>query len=150
MLVIAIFSIFELIMPAIGMVLGLTLAHSLDSLGKYLAALILLVMGIFIFIQATFFKKTRRSKSKISISKVIFLGFVCSLDNLALGFVFGLYRLPFSIPVATGIMAMISAIMSLVGLQIGKYVGKATKTFNEQLEGVVFIIIGICFLLGWM
>lgn len=135
-------------MPAIGMLCGATLAQPLDLVGKYLAGFILLLMGIYIWSRATFFKKKKQSKERITSAKIILLGFVCSLDNLALGFAFGLYHLPFSIPIAAGIMAAISTIMCIVGLEIGKYIGHIAKKINEQIEGVVFIIIGICFILG--
>lgn len=148
-LILSIFGVFELLMPIFGMIAGRILAISLDSTGKYIGAFLLLFMGVYIIWNASFIKR-KTTKQKTTIATIALLGFICSLDNLVLGFVFGLYHLPIPIFAAASLMATISIVMSAIGLQIGKYLGHIAKKWSEQLEGVVFILLGLCFLLNFL
>jgi putative Mn2+ efflux pump MntP len=102
-------------------------------------------MGRYIIWSTSFFKR-KKAKYAMTTAKIALLGFVCSIDNLVLGFVFGLYHLPISIIAASGIMALISIVMSIIGLQMGKYVGHFAKKWGEHLEGIIFILLSLCFL----
>jgi len=64
------------------------------------------------------------------------------------GFALSLYRAP--IVLAAIVIATVSVLMSLVGLEPGSRLGQRIERWSEEIGGGVLILVGIALLFGWL
>jgi putative Mn2+ efflux pump MntP len=74
--------------------------------------------------------------------------FALSIDNLVVGFALSLYRAP--IVLSAIVIATVSVLMSLVGLELGNRLGQRVERWSEEIGGGVLILVGIVLLFGWL
>jgi putative Mn2+ efflux pump MntP len=72
---------------------------------------------------------------------VLVTGAALSIDNLAIGFALGTYRV--SIRAAAIIIGTVSLTMSLIGLELGHRLGTKTGERGKLLGGLVLAAVGI-------
>ncbi len=63
-----------------------------------------------------------------------------SIDNLAVGFALGTYRVPFAL--ATAIIGAVSIALSLIGLELGARISTKVGRRGESLGGLILIVVG--------
>jgi putative Mn2+ efflux pump MntP len=145
--IIVIFGFFEAVMPVVGLVLGRRLAQSVGSSASYLGGGLLVVAGVYAFVQAR-----RGSDDDEPTSKrrggLIVTGAALSIDNLAVGFALGAYRVP--VALAAVVIAVVSVAMSLLGLEIGGRLGASVEKRSGELGAVVLVVVGIAITLAAM
>jgi putative Mn2+ efflux pump MntP len=69
-----------------------------------------------------------------------------SLDNLAVGFALAVY--PVDIWLAAITFGIVSIVMSLVGLEVGHFLGKRVEEWSEEIGGGVLILVGVAIAVG--
>ena len=72
--------------------------------------------------------------------RLIVTGLALSVDNLAVGFALGAFRV--SLPVAIVVIGAVSVALSLLGLELGARIGTRLGRRGEILGGLVLIAVG--------
>lgn len=136
------FTVFEGGMPLIGLGLGAPLGHAVGAVADYLAIGVLLGFGAY-----TLLGDDEQDMSELVEARgtrALMLGLSISLDELAVGFTFGLLRLPV-IPVIALIAAQTAAVSQL-GLHLGDRISEHGRERAEQLAGIALMTLGLVLL----
>jgi manganese efflux pump family protein len=147
-----VFAAAEGLMPAVGLVAGLPLGHALGRYASYVAGALLIGIGGW-----TWWSSRREqagdedgeaakimSVATASIWSLIGLALSISLDELAVGFSFGLLGLPL-VPILL-LITLQALLVSLAGQWIGRHVGQRVGPYAEQLVGPVLCLLGAWFI----
>lgn len=137
--IIAIFLAMEILMPVIGMVLGGRLAGSIGQRANFFAGLVLIGIGLYTMYETR--KETRDLEIPIKRRTMVLLGAALSLDNLVVGFGLGLLGAP--VVVAAAFMGGCSLVLTVVGLELGRQLGKHIGERSELFSGLVLVAAGV-------
>jgi putative Mn2+ efflux pump MntP len=77
---------------------------------------------------------------KLKLGRLLFMGFVLGIDNLVVGFALSFYNVPLLLAVA--FIATVSIVMSLLGLELGKYLGERFEEWSEVAGSLILILLG--------
>jgi len=163
-----VFGLFEAGMPLLGLALGHSVAASLGHATRWLGGAILIMVGCYGLVQA------RRSAGQPSgersrspgpaprssgpapysprpvrewqLGRLVVSGLALSVDNLAAGFALGAYRV--AIVLAAVLIGMVSAAMSLAGLELGARLGASIGGRSELAAGAILIAVGVAMAAG--
>jgi putative Mn2+ efflux pump MntP len=141
------FGLFQALMPFIGWFIGKSLQSVVFGWGNKIAFIILVIIGIKAIIGGLNSDKGNEEHNKDP-SKgfhLIALAVATSIDALAVGVTFGVMKTGIILPVI--IIGIITSVLSVVGIYIGKKVGKMFGSKMEITGGMVLIAIGIKILL---
>ncbi len=141
------FGLFQALMPLIGWFIGKSLQSAVSGWGNIIAFFILLVIGLKAVIGGLNpdEEEEQQEKDPSKGLSLIALAVATSIDALAVGVTFGVMKTGIILPVI--IIGVITALMSVVGIYIGKRVGKMFGSKMEIIGGLVLIAIGIKILL---
>jgi manganese efflux pump family protein len=134
------FAGFEAAMPLIGVALGAPLGHAIGSLADYIAAGLIVALGIYMLLSENDEQHRPLALTRRGLFGALALGVSISLDELAIGFSAGLLRLP--------ILAMVIAIAAQafvatqIGVRLGSRVGEGMRAATEKLAGMALIALG--------
>ncbi len=151
--------LFQFVMPLIGYALGSQLASPLARWGGYVAAALVMGVGVKMLIEAargrpgagaeglehTVEKSLHIKADPTRGWSLVVLSVATSIDALVVGFSLGIKEGP-GIWQASVIIGITAALMALAGLTVGRRVGMALGRFAEIVGGVVLIGLGIAFL----
>ena len=145
-----IFGIFETAMPIIGLLLGHSLAAALGHAAHWIGAGLLIATGIYALAQAL--RGAGRQPGDEPgpagqrTGRVLITGLALSIDNLAVGFALGAYRVNFA--VAAIVIGVVSVALSLLGLELGSRIGTRAGDRGELIGGIVLMGVGIAIAAG--
>lgn len=130
---------FEAGMPLIGLALGAPIGHAIGTTADYLAIGVLLAFGLFTLFGGDAGDEEQRAAGLANLHgfSAVVLGISISLDELAVGFTFGLLRLPV-VPVIILIAAQ-TLVVSQAGMRLGQSLSQHIREGAEQLAGVALI-----------
>lgn len=134
-----IFAVFEALMPVIGMAIGESVAGSIGDKARYVGIGVLVVMGIYSLLKKDGDEDEADKAAKAKGASILFLAVALSLDNLTVGFGVGMFDAP--IAIAAIIFGIISLLLTLLGLEIGRFLGKRMSVSADKLSGVVLLIV---------
>lgn len=137
--ILGIFVAMEVIMPAIGLLVGARVSGAVGSKANLFAGLVLVAIGAYTIFETR--KETRNLDIPIHRRAVVLLAIALSLDNLVVGFGLGLLNAP--VLVAAGFMGLCSLVLTVIGLELGRRLGKLIGERSELFSGVVLILAGI-------
>lgn len=146
------FAVFQMGMPLIGFFVGSLFMQYVDAFDHYIAFGLLLIIGgkmIFDGIREARAKEEEVKEKKFSYPEVLLQGVATSIDALAVGLTLNsmMGDMHFAwVFLLTGIIGVITFVISLVGLLIGVKLGKLFKSkafIAEIIGGAVLIGIGI-------
>jgi len=135
-----IFGFFEAAMPLVGLLVGHHLAESIGSNASYIGGAFLIALGLYALVQARR-ESFGRAPESTSPKNLILSGAALGIDNLVVGFALGAYDVPLIL--AAIVIAVVSVVMSLVGLEIGGRLGRSVEKWSAELGGAVLIFVGI-------
>jgi len=135
-----IFGLFEAGMPIIGLAVGHGLANVLGQATRWVGAGLLILTGGYALLQAWRDGDTSTTAEQQRTGRLLVTGLALSVDNLAVGFALGAHRVPFVL--AAAIIGVVSAALSLIGLELGSRIGTKTGQRGEILGGVILIAVG--------
>lgn len=144
--VIVIFGLLEAGMPIIGLLIGHRVASALGRETRWLAAVLLVAVGVYSIVQAVRDQGTVTQSRSLGPVKLVLTGFALSLDNLIAGFALGAYQV--SVAVGALVFGAVSVAMSLAGLEFGARIGRRLGDSGELLGGVALIGVGAAIALG--
>ncbi|WCK54361.1 manganese efflux pump MntP family protein [Aneurinibacillus sp. Ricciae_BoGa-3] len=139
-----IIGIFHVIMPLIGIAAGLFLTSVVGNVASYLGGGILIALGIHMLWNA-YFNEEESPLLKTSFWGIMLFSFSVSLDALSVGFSFGLFNVNIVMAVVT--FGVISMVLSMCGLLLGRRVGGWMGAYSEIIGGLILLAFGIKFLL---
>jgi putative Mn2+ efflux pump MntP len=139
------FGLFEALMPIAGLLLGQAVAGYLGNIAKYVGSAILVLTGVYTIWQG------RRVPDKgpegpLETRRLLVMAIALSIDNLAVGFALGAYRI--NIVLAAATIGVISVVLSLIGLELGSRLGSRVEAWSEELGGAVLILVGVAIAVG--
>jgi manganese efflux pump family protein len=142
-----IFGVFEAGMPIAGLALGRGLAGTLGGAAKWVSAGLLIATGAWAVVQAVRSDSpSEMAAHDYSVGRLIVTGLALSIDNLAVGFALGTFRV--SLPVAAVVIGAVSVALSLLGLELGARIGASLGRRGEILGGLVLIGVGAAIAAG--
>lgn len=143
------FGFFEGLMPILGLLIGQASSGPLGRIGHYIGATVLILCGSYVIWTGLAKGATERAELErpaIGLRYLIVTGFALSMDNLVVGFALSFYHAP--LPLAAGVIAVVSVSMTLVGLELGDRLGTRFERWSEELGGAVLILVGLALGLG--
>lgn len=138
------FGIFQALMPAIGYFLGKNFESLITSIDHWIAFILLSIIGINM-IRECFKDEDENVNDKFDFKTMIPLAIATSIDALAIGVTFAFLRI--NIVTSTLLIGIITAVISMIGVIIGKKFGDKFEKKAQILGGVILILIGAKILL---
>jgi manganese efflux pump family protein len=145
----------EGLMPAVGLLIGRPLGAAVGRWDVYAAAALLLVTGLWM-LRAGLAEDDERSSGdqqaqilRLASARglsLVGLALSVSLDELAVGFSFGLLRI--ALAPALVAIALQALLLSLCGLWLGSRVGRALGERAELFAGALLCLLGIALAVG--
>lgn len=139
------FGLFQFMMPVIGWFLGENVEPLIASYNHWIAFILLLLVGIHMILSGLYPAKTYFSGDLSKGFSLITLSFATSIDALAIGFSLALLSVDIWYP--SVIIGIVTAVMSLLGIQIGRYLGRLVTKGMTMIGGSLLILIGLRILL---
>jgi putative Mn2+ efflux pump MntP len=139
-----VFGLFETGMPILGLALGRGLASTLGSGAHWIGGVLLIATGLYGLVQTLRGgdgEDDTVGAAGQRLGRLLVTGLALSVDNLAVGFALGAYRV--SVPVAALVIGAVSVAMSLVGLELGARLCAVAGRRGEVLGAVVLIAVGV-------
>jgi len=132
-------AIFQALMPLIGWFAGIGIVKYIKEFDHWIAFLLLSFIGAKMIYEGL--KKNDIEKdTELKILVLIGQSFATSIDAFAVGISFAFLNLSIITPVL--IIWLITFIVSIIGLQLGKYFGKRIRRSAEIFGGIVLLGIG--------
>lgn len=145
-----IFGLFEAGMPVLGLLIGHGLASSIGHAANWLAAALLIAAGCVNVVAGTRGRREAAGSRPVSgerdVLKLLASGFALSIDNLVVGFALGSYHV--SVLVGAIVFGVVSAAMSLAGLEFGARIGNRAGESGQVVGGVILAGVGLAIGLG--
>jgi manganese efflux pump family protein len=148
-----VFGVFEAGMPVLGLVLGQGVAGGLGRSAHWLGGGLLAAVGVIGLVLATRHEAPAAASAGASagasgaagprpwgIWRVVVGGLALSVDNLAAGFALGAYHV--GLAVAATVLGVVSAAMSLAGLELGAKIGAAAGRWSELIACAMLVAVG--------
>lgn len=131
--------------PLIGLGLGSSAGHAFGGVAEYLSGGLLILLGSYLWCFAGDHDEPSRARRLVNARGLTFAGLALSigLDELAIGFSFGLGADLAAPTVPIALIAIQAFILSQLGLSLGARINKALRERVERLVGPVLIVIGL-------
>ncbi len=139
-----VFGLFEAGMPVVGLAMGAQAAGRSARRGHWLAAALLIGVGLYGLFGPTRDESGRRQRR--CGRKLLLGGLILSLDNLVVGFALGSTHT--SILLGALVIGVVSVGLSLIGLELGARIGDKAGERGEQLAGLMLISVGVAIATG--
>jgi putative Mn2+ efflux pump MntP len=144
-----VFSFLSTLLPLVGIVAGRWLSGALGDAVAYLAGGFLIVTGLRALGDAFLSDDDDESSKQGAISlepqSIALTALVVALDNLAVGFAFGV--LPIRIGPLLGYLAIQSFLAAVLGLFLGRTLGSRLGSGAAALGGAIFVLYGLVLVL---
>jgi putative Mn2+ efflux pump MntP len=138
------FGFFQFIMTVIGFFLGDSISYYIKAFDHWVILLLLGLIGTKL-IYDSFTEKEQESnklqKDFFSEKNILLLSIATSIDALAIGISFSIMEKSVFFP--SIILGIVAAIMSFIGISLGKKIGSKTSRSMQVISGIVLIAIGI-------
>ena len=140
-----VFVAFEGLMPLVGLLIGDQLGERIGGVGEYAAIAALFALGVYELRQdedaeEALVKRMSRAHGAILLTA----GLAVSLDELAIGFAFGLLNVPI-VPAVLAIAAQ-ALLLSQLGFAIGSRIEERVREQAERLSGILLIGLAVVLL----
>jgi putative Mn2+ efflux pump MntP len=132
------FGLWDTIMPLIGLLIGHEIGEAVGNVAEWVGAAALGAYGLYLVITAL----RNPEPDELDHPWALFgIPFTLSLDNLFAGASLGLLGL--SPWLSAGVFGAITAVMSLIGLQLGRAAARLVRIRSDLLGGVTLIIAAV-------
>ncbi|WDL95988.1 manganese efflux pump MntP [Alicyclobacillus sp. ALC3] len=130
------FALFEALMPVLGVALGEGAARLIGAPARYAGIVVLVGAGVYSLLQM---RTDSHSETKHDLSgfRLVVLSVAMSLDNLTVGFGLGMFHV--SLVESAFVFGAVSLVMTFVGLELGRWIGRAVRLSTDLLTGLVLI-----------
>lgn len=140
------FGAFQALMPLIGWLLGSAFASYIQDVDHWIAfGLLALIGGKMLYEAFSAKEDTDEDTDRLPLRELLLLAVATSIDALAVGVT--LAFLPVSIGGAIALIGVTTAVLTFVGVLVGRRVGSRFGKPAEIAGGVILILIGLNILL---
>ena len=139
------FAGFQALMPMLGWICVNTVVYyfnAFESVVPWIALILLLIIGVKMIAEAIGSRGVEKEKKELAHGTLIVQGIATSIDALSVGFAIAEYSTPMAI-VCAAIIAVVTFIICIGGLAIGKRFGTMLSGKAAILGGIILILIGI-------
>ena len=142
------FGIFQGGMPLIGYLLGSTFADKITAIDHWIAFVLLVLIGGNM-VKEALSKDEDCQDDSLGFKTMIVLAVATSIDALAVGvsFAFTDFESNYFVYIAFVMIAVITCVLSAIGVKLGNIFGTRYKTAAELTGGIVLILLGLKILL---
>ena len=133
------FGAFQAIMPSFGYFLGSRFEHLLNSVGPWVAFILLAVIGVNMVRES--FGGDETVDNDFSAKAMLPLAIATSIDAFAVGVSFAAMQV--DILPAAGLIGVITCLLSAIGVKVGAMFGDKYRAPAERIGGIVLILIGV-------
>ncbi len=140
-----VFAFFQALMPMIGWLcvhLFITFFSSFQKFIPWIALALLLYIGLSMIIGAIKDKGEDDEKPRLGFASLLMQGVATSIDALSVGFTISEYGTLMAL-VCAGIIAVVTFVICVIGLIIGKKFGTKLSGKATIFGGVILILIGL-------
>lgn len=144
-LIAGVFCVFQIVMPLIGWICVHTIASYFEAFEKFIpwiALLLLLYIGGKMLIEGIRNKESEDEKPAVGFGELIVQGIATSIDALSVGFTIAEYPWIAAL-IESVIIGIVTFIICIAGLLIGRKFGTKLKNKAAILGGVILIAIGL-------
>lgn len=142
------FGVFQMMMPLIGYFIGSLFTNLIVKIVPYIALALLSFLGFKMIVESIKSRKKNEDEEekenikKLSFKMLLIQAVATSIDALSVGLVFVGINYPLVI-FYTGIIGIITTILSLISVFIGKKFGDIFSNKAEIVGGIILIAIGL-------
>ena len=134
---------FQGLMPIIGFLLASLFVGFIDQLDHWIAFVLLFLIGGNMIREV--FGKEEKQDGSMDVKTMLLLAIATSIDALAVGVSFAFLEV--NIVIASLIIAVITFVLSAVGVKIGSMFGSRYQRGAQLFGGIILILIGVKILL---
>ena len=138
---------FQGLMPLIGFFLGVTFKKYIEAYDHWVAFVLLGIIGANMIKEAFSKGEEESADASFSAKTMFVMAIATSIDALAVGISFAMLLSMKEIPLAVSFIAVITFILSAIGVKIGNVFGAKHKSKAELAGGIILILIGTKILL---
>ena len=135
------FGAFQAIMPTLGFMFGGAFQGLIINYDHWVAFILLAIIGIKMIKDAIADLNDDEKNDDISVKTMLILAIATSIDALAVGVTFSVFKI--DILKAVSIIGIVTFVLSLIGVKIGKRFGDKLERKAEVFGGIILIIIGV-------
>lgn len=146
LLIAGLFGIFQALMPLLGWLLGKGFADAISGVDHWIAFGLLALIGGKMLWEAFHDDEDEDDEQSLDLRGLLILAVATSIDALAVGVSFAV--LPVNLPLALTVIGVVTFVISLVGVRLGRSVGSWLGKPAEILGGLILIGIGVRILLS--
>jgi putative Mn2+ efflux pump MntP len=139
------FALFEGLMPLVGLLVGRGLTNELGALAGYVAAGVLIIVGL-LTVRAALSEAEDRTTVIPEGHRLLLTGLSVSLDEVAVGFSLGTLRVPLA-PALIYVGAQ-AFVFTFIGLSMGQRIGARLGELAEMAAGIVLTLLGVALLIS--
>lgn len=139
------FGFFQALMPVIGWICVHTVVQYFSAFEKlipWIALVLLLFIGGKMLIEGIKNEEEESEKSGVGFGALMVQGIATSIDALSVGFTISDYNLPMAL-VCAAVIAVVTFIISIAGLFIGRKFGTKLSNKAAILGGSILVFIGL-------
>lgn len=139
------YAVFQAVMPMAGWVCVHTIVENFRVFEKFIpwiALILLMFIGGKMLVESFGKKEDLKCESKVSVGILMVQGIATSIDALSVGFTIADYGWVMAL-VCSGIIAVVTFVICMFGLEIGKKFGTKFSNRAELLGGIILILIGL-------
>lgn len=133
------FGAFQAIMPSFGYFLGSRFEHLFNSVGPWVAFILLAVIGVNMVQES--FGSDETVDNDFSAKAMLPLAVATSIDAFAVGV--GFAAMEANIVVAALLIGCTTFTLSAIGVKVGAVFGDKYRAVSERIGGLVLILIGL-------
>jgi putative Mn2+ efflux pump MntP len=138
------FTVFQMLLPAIGYFVGISLNQALMGIGYWVAFGLLVFIGAKMIYEST--KKEVVHKASLKLLSLLIISIVTSVDALMVGLSFAFVQTDILLPVL--LIGVVTFLLSFFGFFFGCSLGRIFGNRMKVVGGFVLIVIGIRILIG--
>lgn len=139
------FGVFQGVMPLLGWCLGIGFSDKIEFIDHWIAFGLLVFIGGHMIYEAASCTEEDCRISRFNFKELMLMSLATSIDALAVGVSFAMAGVDtlWEILGASGIIALVTAIICTAGFYIGRFFGCRYKKGAEIAGGIVLILMGI-------
>ncbi|HUH67053.1 MAG TPA: manganese efflux pump MntP family protein [Syntrophales bacterium] len=140
------FGLFQLVMPVLGWLAGVSVTTVVAGFGHWIAFGLLVLVGSKMIASSFNGKEKIRSVDPTKGLSVVILSIATSVDALTVGVSFAFLKIPVLYP--SVVIGAVAFLMTACGMVFGERMGKIAGRRAEVIGGILLIGIGIKILIG--